>query len=318
MRILFTADWHIKLGQKNVPLTWAINRYLEFFKQVYELEKEVDLHIIGGDVFDRVPTLEELNLYFRFIKSISIPTLVYDGNHEATKKGKTFFTTLATITQDLNPLVTVVDDIYVENNKFQILPYCELHKTGRIEFLDPELPLFTHVRGEIPPHVKPEVDLDRFRKFPIVFAGDLHSHSNSQRNIVYPGSPMTTTFHRSNVETGGIIIEDNWEWSWVRFNLPQLIRATVSSPKDMKATGYDHTIYELEGDMVELSSVKVTDLLDKKIIKRKSEATLLLDKNMTIEEELVEYLTYILEIPEPKIRDIIGVYNDNSKKINMG
>ena len=25
--ILFTADWHIKLGQKNVPIPWACSRY---------------------------------------------------------------------------------------------------------------------------------------------------------------------------------------------------------------------------------------------------------------------------------------------------
>ena len=25
--ILFTADWHIKLGQKNVPVAWACSRY---------------------------------------------------------------------------------------------------------------------------------------------------------------------------------------------------------------------------------------------------------------------------------------------------
>ena len=60
--------------------------------------------------------------------------------------------------------------------------------------------LFTHVRGEIPPHVVPEVDLERFDKFKTVFAGDLHAHENTQRNIVYPGSPMTTSFHRNEVQ----------------------------------------------------------------------------------------------------------------------
>ena len=49
--ILFTADLHIKLGQKNVPVDWAINRYRMFFQQVYELEPKIDLHIIGGDIF---------------------------------------------------------------------------------------------------------------------------------------------------------------------------------------------------------------------------------------------------------------------------
>lgn len=312
MRILFTADWHIKLGQKNVPTLWATRRYLEFFGQIAELEKEVDLHIIGGDIFDRLPTLDELNLYFEFIKGISIPTYIYDGNHEATKKGKTFFTSLKNVTASINTNVKIVDKIY-KNDKFSILPYCELHNKEWESKIDKKLPLFTHVRGEIPPHVKPEIDLEKLAEFPIVFAGDLHSHSNSQKNIVYPGSPMTTSFHRSKVETGALIIEDDFDWSWVRFKLPQLLRVTVTNPKEMIATDYDHTIYELEGDLSELSSVKNIELLDKKVIKRQTETSLYLNKNMTIEEELVEYLTYILEIPTEKISKIISVFKERIK-----
>ena len=100
-----------------------------------------------------------------------------------------------------------------------------------IEMFDQSKPLFTHVRGEIPPHVKPEVDLDRFEDFPVVFAGDLHAHSNTQRNIVYPGSPMTTSFHRNEVQTGYLLINpSNWRWIWEPFELPQLLRKTVSDP----------------------------------------------------------------------------------------
>ena len=39
---------------------------------------------------------------------------------------------------------------------------------------------------------------------------------------------------------------------------------------------------------------------------------------MTKEEELVEYLTYILEIPEEKISNILGTYNDYSQKAQLG
>ena len=48
--ILFTADWHIKLGQKNVPVPWACTRYKLFFQQVQDAieEHNVSLHIIGG------------------------------------------------------------------------------------------------------------------------------------------------------------------------------------------------------------------------------------------------------------------------------
>ena len=107
--ILFTADWHIKLGQKNVPIAWACTRYKLFFEKIYELEKDVNLHIIGGDLFDRVPSMDELTLYFDFVKNVSVETIIFDGNHEATRKHKTFFTNLKRVTEELNPLVQVVD-----------------------------------------------------------------------------------------------------------------------------------------------------------------------------------------------------------------
>lgn len=318
--ILYTADWHIKLGQKNVPVAWALNRYDLFFQQVYELEKECNMHIIGGDLFDRLPNMEELELYFKFIRGVKIPTIIYDGNHEATKKNKTFFTQLKQVSRDINPLVHIVDISYIDEDLgFGILPYADLYRKDSIEQFNTSQPLFTHVRGEIPPHVKPEVDLRRFEDFPIVFAGDLHSHSNSQLNIVYPGSPMTTSFHRSIVKTGYLLInEQDWSWMWEQFNLPQLLRKTVSDPNDMIPTDFHHTIYEIEGDIQDLASVKNSDLLDKKVVVRKSEASLIIDKDMSIDEELVEYLTYILEISEDKIPDIIGTYNDYASKAQMG
>ncbi len=48
--ILFTADWHLKLGQKNVPVEWARNRYYEFFSQVKELAQK------NGAMLDRSET----------------------------------------------------------------------------------------------------------------------------------------------------------------------------------------------------------------------------------------------------------------------
>ena len=319
MKILFTADWHIKLGQKNVPMPWACSRYDLFFEQVHDLEDQVDLHVIGGDIFDRVPSMDELTLYFDFIKDISIPTIIYDGNHEATKKNKTFFSNLKRATQDVNPQVTIIDET-TEYSWGTILPYADLHKKGAIEACDSSKPLYTHVRGSIPPHVTPEVDLDRFDDFPVVFAGDLHSHSNTQRNIVYPGSPMTTSFHRNVVETGYIIIDTTLmygDWNWHEFDLPQLLRKTVDNEQDMIQTDFHHTIYEIEGDVADLATIKNSELLDKKVVKRSSEATLNL-KDMTMEEELVEYLGAILNLNNDKIKSIMGVFNDYSKNATLG
>jgi len=316
--ILFTADWHIKLGQKNVPTSWACSRYELFYQQIQEAvdEHDIDLHIIGGDLFDRVPSMDELTLYFDFVKNTKVRTIIYDGNHEATKKNKTFFSNLIRATKDINPLVEVITETYTEDN-WAILPYADLHKKKSIEDINAEI-LFTHVRGEIPPHVTPEVDLTRFDKFKTVFAGDLHAHENTQRNIVYPGSPMTTSFHRNEVKTGYIVIDSfDWSWTWHQFNLPQLIRKTITDASDMVQTDWHHTIYEVEGDVSDLSGVKNSELLDKKVIRRKTEATLILDKEMTIEEELGEYLSYILELEDEKVKKIIGVFSDHAREANM-
>ena len=213
--ILFTADWHIKLGQKNVPLPWACSRYKMIFEAIYDLEDAVDLHIIGGDLFDRVPSLYALTLYFDFIKDIKVPTIIFDGNHEATKKNKTFFSNLTRATSNVNPLVEIVD--FTREHKWgTILPYADLHKKGAIEKCNPDKPLYTHVRGEIPPHVTPEVDLARFNPFPVVFAVDLLSHSNPQSNLVYPGPPMTTSFPLNLVKPGSFLIHANHDspWTW--------------------------------------------------------------------------------------------------------
>jgi len=313
--ILFTADWHIKLGQKNVPMAWACARYKMFFEQIQEIEKcdRIDLHIIGGDLFDRVPSMDELSLYFDFVKGVTKRTIIYDGNHEATRKNKTFFTNLKKATTSINPLVEVIDETYYEDD-WAILPYADLHKKQSIEGIDTEV-LFTHVRGEIPPHVQPEVDLERFDKYKYVFSGDLHAHENTQRNIIYPGSPMTTSFHRNIVKTGYLLIDDTWEWTWHQFKLPQLLRKTVLTEDEMVQTDYHHTIYEIEGDVSDLSNIKNSELLDKKVIRRKTEATLVLDKEMSMEEELNEYLSYILELNEDKVKNILGVFSDYAKEV---
>ena len=179
MKILFTADWHLKVGQKNVPEEWARKRYSMFFEKIHKLENEVELHVIGGDLFDRIPTMTELELYFEFISGVEVRTLIYDGNHEATKKHQTFLTQLKKASKEVNSLIEIVDSIYNED-QFGVLPYCELHGKWYAKDFSIRKPLFTHVRGAIPPHVTPEVDLKRFELFPTIFAGDLHSRTNTQ------------------------------------------------------------------------------------------------------------------------------------------
>jgi len=53
------------------------------------------------------------------------------------------------------------------------------------------------------------------------------------------------------------------------------------------------------------------------VITKNNETSLILEKDMTMEEELVEYLTYILELDDEKISRIVGLFNDYATKIDM-
>lgn len=315
MKVLFTADIHIKLGQKNVPVEWAKNRYELFIKQLSDIQQGCDLLVLGGDVFDRMPTMDELEIYFDLVSSITIPCIIYAGNHEALKKDTTFFSSLKRSTQRLNNKVQVIDDFYRLDN-MDFIPYNKLKEFENAPHLEHGNICFTHVRGEIPPHVKPEIDLDLFNRWDVVLAGDLHSYENSQRNILYPGSPCTTSFHRHRVSTGVIIFDSiTLEHEWVILELPQLIRKTIKAGEEMPSTEYDHTIYEVEGDMSELGAMEDNTLIDKKIVRRETDTALILDPSMTLAAELKEYLLYILQLPDSTVDSIVQVLNNNLDKI---
>jgi DNA repair exonuclease SbcCD nuclease subunit len=286
--------------------------------QIWELQKECDLMIVGGDVFDKLPNMEELEIYFDFVASCSIPTIIYSGNHEAVKKNTTFLTNLKGATNKINQSVFIVDDYY-RSTTVDIIPYNRLKDFEKdpTSFVPKSRILCTHVRGEIPPHVKPEVDLAIFDQWDMVLAGDLHSYDNCQRNILYPGSPVTTSFHRNLVDTGLIIVDtDTLSHVWKKIEVPQLIRKTVKAGETMIATDYHHTVYEVEGDMSELSGVEDNELIDKKIVRRETDTALILTPELTLSEEVGEYLRYVLNLNEDAIEKALKELRDNEHKLN--
>jgi hypothetical protein len=103
------------------------------------------------------------------------------------------------------------------------------------------------------------------------------------------------------------------DYKWIDLELPQLLRVTVDNEKDMVKTDFHHTIYEVTGDLLSLAGLNLdNELLDKKIVNRNSEATLNL-KDMSLEEELFEYLQNVQSLDITKIESILGVFNDLSK-----
>jgi len=320
MKVLFTADIHIKLGQKNVPIDWAKNRYDLLWKEFERCQEQAEVFVIGGDVFDKLPNMEELEVYFDLINHCSIPTIIYSGNHEAIKKNTTFMSNLAKATNKMNKNVIVIDDYYSDYG-IEFVPYNKLKdfEQGKHPWPDGGSILCTHVRGEIPPHVQPEVNLDIFKDWDVVLAGDLHSYENSQRNILYPGSPVTTSFHRNSVDTGIILLDnDTLDHTWIKLKVPQLIRKTVGVNDPKPPTEYDHTIYQVEGDMQELGGLEDSDLIDRKVLKRETDTALLLDKDMSLNEEVSEYLRYILQLPDTTIELALQELQNYADKIEQG
>jgi DNA repair exonuclease SbcCD nuclease subunit len=317
MKILFTADIHIKLGQKSVPIAWAKNRYAMLFKSLQSIQEECNVFIVGGDTFDRIPSIEELELFFEFVTTCKIPTYIYSGNHEALKKNTTFLTNLKSTVNLLNKKVKIVDEsCTIEDIDF--IPYNCLKDwvQNHQEHSFSNRILCTHVRGEIPPHVKPEVDLELFNKWDVVLAGDLHSYENSQLNILYPGSPVTTSFHRNNVETGVIILDSGTlKHEWKKLELPQLIRKTIQAGETPQPTDYDLTVYEVEGDISELGTIQDSELIDKKILKKETDTTLILSQEMSLAEEVSEYAKYILQLSEDTIEEVLQELNNNSNRL---
>lgn len=315
MNILFTADIHIKLGQKNVPVEWARTRYKMLFEQLNGLEKLADLLVLGGDIWDKTPSMDELEIFFDYVHSIKIPTIIFSGNHESVKKNTTFFSCFKNLVKNLNSQVTVIDDFYSLDN-IDFIPYNKLKEYDPADTDFNGDILCTHVRGEIPPHVKPEVPLELFDRWKVVLAGDLHSYENSQRNILYPGSPLTTSFHRSNVDTGVILLDSNTlTHKWIKLDLPQLIRKTIKVGEPMPPTPYDHTIYEIEGDISELGSLQDNELIDKKIVRRDMDTALILTPDLSLKEEVNEYLKYVLQLNDTAIEQALQELNNYADKL---
>lgn len=287
-----------------MPKDWQRNRFALLADKINGIEH--DELIIAGDLLDSAdPTIEEIGLLYDFLAAIDTPIILIPGNHELVNKKDDCYLYIERMLSDLG--VRVIRTFHSENN-IDYIPYNILHAkewpeaSNRIAV--------THVRGEIPPHVLPEIDLNKFSKYKLVFAGDLHAKSNSQGNLLYPGSPMTTSFHRTESagENGAYLINpDSCLYQWIDLELPQLLRKRVTSEAEMKPTAPHHTVYELEGTLEDLAKIKSSELLDKKVTQEIGSPASL-NMNGDIVDELVEYLVEVKKVDN--IKDIVSVFRE--------
>lgn len=314
MKILFTADLHIKLNQPKVPKKFQQNRFMllaDRLNEVFE-EHKCDLHVIGGDILDSAtPSTEELELMFGFLSRLNHKGIIYTGNHELISKTISCLDHLAdTIYESTNKRWSYIKEEF-RSEDFDIVPYTALHKKFKPEQANL---CFTHVRGAIPPHVEWEVDPEVFANYSLIVCGDLHSYQNTQQHqglmFVYPGSPLTTSFHRNRtLKTNGALIIDTvtLDYKWVDLSdLPQLIRKTVTSKEEMVADEYDRVIYEVEGNVEELRSIKDSELLDKRLNTKISKDAVLDLTGLDVTEELAKFLKEVQGLDNDTVTRLVS------------
>lgn len=289
--VVFTADWHINLRKDKVPSTFQYKRWYSLIKQLKANNLPM---IIGGDIFDKYPTLEELSLFVKLVTEYDNSVVIYDGNHEARNKRDTFFTELKDILAPLSNLtiITEFSSIEVGNLNFDVLPYNQLGDLGSITPNNKHL--LTHVRGDIPPYVKAETNLDYFQAWEKVFAGDLHATEMTQRNINYPGEPMTINFGKTSRTRGYFLVDESFNHEFVPLELPQLINKTIYDKKDAVETDYDLTLYTLVGDKKKARDAN-SDLI-KSVITETNEDAVFMESSA--ENELYFYLKEVLGVED--------------------
>ena len=264
--------------------------------------------VLGGDIFDKIPSLEELALFFEFLYIYRKPLIIYSGNHEATTRGSSILSTLKDIIEKVHDEYEIVVAPKIFGD-IQIVPYEYVSKFKTIK--QEAKILCTHIRGAIPPHVTPEIDLNLLDKWDTVLSGDLHSHANSQRNIIYPGSPLTVTFHRNKVKNGAIVFNtESSSYDFIEFNLPQLLRKTADSEEDIVEDTYNHVMYDI--------SSNATNIPEDKVYKKVSNKTYVPElelSNLQLIDELNKYWTTILNIENT--HELRSLYLETTKNITI-
>lgn len=301
MNILHSSDWHILLHKKKVPYEWQKNRFNLFFNSLLELQEFHDIHIMSGDIFDKKPEPDEICLFLTYLNRVTIPTYFIPGNHEATKKGESFLTHFQQENTINNPLVNIITKntrINFNNQWFQFFPYGEMQIDNLPEYINGDI-LVTHIRGKVGENIAAEYDFEKIKSWKLCLIGDLHfNHKHEPYNAYYPGSPLNVVFDRDEKRSYGVnsiefnSIED-YKVTFIDLKLPKLIRKTIDKKELMIPDSYDHVIYEITGSIDELSKIKNSDLLDKKIAHKNSEDSKINLKNKSELEELKEYLMYI-------------------------
>jgi hypothetical protein len=67
--------------------------------------------------------------------------------------------------------------------------------------------------------------------------------------------------------------------------------------------------------MSELSLVEDSDLIDKKVVRRETDTALILEPDMTLAQEVDEYLRYVLQLGDDTVEQVLKELNNYAAQL---
>ena len=200
---LHTADIHIKVPARNKTeeRKWYLDRFYSLIGKLSKISTENNIvaTFITGDVFDKMPTPEDVALLSLLLFALPKPIYITEGNHD--RKNKHQF--LYEIGQMLPPMCAFVGMNEPETRLIQGLD-CTFVSNDWVR-KGKKIPankgiLFSHIAHEFNIGSKSkeaEYDLTSLDSYDLVLLGDIHTAWKYSDKIYYSGSPYRT--HKKSI-----------------------------------------------------------------------------------------------------------------------
>ena len=112
-----------------------------------------------------------------------------------------------------------------------------------------------------------------------------------------------------------MIDTEYWTHERVIWDLPQLIKKTITSEDEIVEDDYNHVVYQLKGSLTDLKDI-TNDKVVEKVVEREDTLSVDLQK-LSLTEEIHAYLTEVLNLDEDTVNEVIKVYHDSTNTTEM-
>lgn len=302
-KILLTGDFHVKKG----ITTNIILDYLDYLSQ-YCKENNIKTIIVLGDVFEKSSNIKNeafIPLFMKFfqMKEEGIHFTFVLGNHDIYNVNND------SIVETFKPIGKVVKGAEYNPgiNNFSYLAYTKKEE----DIQNYEGILFTHIPiadfnfdNAYHSTEKHAFEKALFSNYSLVFTGHFHRFQ-SQRNIVYVGSPIQLNYGEMGIDKGFVVLEtDDNTWEFIQYkNAPTYVKIDIEDfqsfdPRNkfvgVHITEKIENFIKLRKILIDKGAIEVRPFFEKKeelvLDERKK-----IDSQSSIKDIIREYISKVKE-----------------------